>query len=396
MSNLNNIIDQIQELIKNSKIEWKEIKDVANFYSGLKSKNKNDFKNGNKKYIQYNNIFKNNKIDMNNYVGYVKINSNDSQNIVQYNDILITCTSEKYDEIGATSIYLYNDEIYLNTFSKIIRINNENINNTFIMYLFHSKWFKNKLLKCTNGVTRFNLSFDKFKKIQIPIPPLDIQNKIVEILDNFSNYETELETELETRTKQYNYYLNKLLDFSNSSDVEWKEIKDICEIRRGNVISKEYIRNNLGEYPVYSSQTENNGCLGKIDSYMYDGEYLTWTTDGAYAGTVFYRKGKFNVTNVCGILEKKASLINLKFIYYVLYKIAPKFVNRNMGNPKLMSNVMANIQIPIPPLETQNKIVEILDNFSSLVNDIKDGLPKEIQLRKKQYNYYLNKLLDFK
>ena len=396
MSNLNNIIDQIQELIKNKKIEWKEIKDVANFYSGLKSKNKNDFKNGNKKYIQYNNIFKNNKIDMNNYVGYVKINSNDSQNIVQYNDILITCTSEKYDEIGATSIYLYNDEIYLNTFSKIIRINNENINNTFIMYLFHSKWFKNKLLKCTNGVTRFNLSFDKFKKIQIPIPPLEIQNKIVEILDNFSNYETELETELETRTKQYNYYLNKLLDFSNSSDVEWKEIKDICEIRRGKSITKNYISNHIGNFPVYSSQTTNNGTIGYIDTFDLDGEYISWTTDGVYAGTVFYRNEKFNITSHCGVLKIINNLVIPKYLFYYLKKNLYKYVNNNASQPMMLKEKLQEIQIPIPPLETQNKIVEILDNFSSLVNDIKDGLPKEIQLRKKQYSYYLNKLLDFK
>ena len=114
--------------------------------------------------------------------------------------------------------------------------------------------------------------------------------------------------------------INQIQELIKNNNIEWKEIKEVCEIKRGKVISKDYIRNNLGEYPVYSSQTENNGCLGKINSYMYDGEYLTWTTDGAYAGTVFYREGKFNVTNVCGILEKKSSLINLKFIYYVLLK----------------------------------------------------------------------------
>ena len=85
--------------------------------------------------------------------------------------------------------------------------------------------------------------------------------------------------------------------------VEYKKINEVCEISRGIVISKQDIIDNIGDFPVYSSQTENNGELGKINTYAYDGEYLTWTTDGANAGTVFYRTGKFNVTNVCGLLK---------------------------------------------------------------------------------------------
>ena len=80
-------------------------------------------------------------------------------------------------------------------------------------------------------------------------------------------------------------------------------VGDICDISRGRVMSKDYIRENEGEYPVYSSQTENNGELGRISTFDFDGEYLTWTTDGANAGTVFYRNGKFSITNVCGLLR---------------------------------------------------------------------------------------------
>ena len=81
--------------------------------------------------------------------------------------------------------------------------------------------------------------------------------------------------------------------------VEYRKVGDIAKISRGKVMSKEYLKENAGEYPVYSSQTENDGKLGAITTYMFDGEYLTWTTDGANAGTVFYRSGKFSVTNVC-------------------------------------------------------------------------------------------------
>ena len=100
--------------------------------------------------------------------------------------------------------------------------------------------------------------------------------------------------------------------------VPYKKIEDLCEISRGIVMSKDFLRDNPGEYPVYSSQTENNGCFGLINTYKYDGEYLTWTTDGANAGTVFYRSGKFSVTNVCGLLKVKDKTITTKFLFYEL------------------------------------------------------------------------------
>ena len=100
--------------------------------------------------------------------------------------------------------------------------------------------------------------------------------------------------------------------------VEYKKIGDICNICRGVVMSKDFIRDNIGDYPVYSSQTENNGELGKISTYNFDGEYITWTTDGANAGSVFYRNGKFSVTNVCGVLEIKDKNVSAKFLYYIL------------------------------------------------------------------------------
>ncbi|CAX37657.1 restriction endonuclease subunit S [Metamycoplasma hominis] len=171
----------------------------------------------------------------------------------------------------------------------------------------------------------------------------------------------------------------------------------MCEIKRGKVYSKEFIKLNKGEYPVYSSQSLNDGILGKIDKYDFDGEYVTWTTDGAYAGTVFYRIGRFSITNVCGILSVlNKSKLNVKYLSTCLSMQTKKFVNKASGNPKLMSNIMENIEIPIPHISIQNKIVEILDKLEIYTKDIQSGLPLEIDQRKKQYEYYRDKLLDFK
>lgn len=152
-------------------------------------------------------------------------------------------------------------------------------------------------------------------------------------------------------------------------------IAEISSISRGKVISKDDITANPGDYPVYSSQTENIGELGRINTFMFDGEYLTWTTDGVNAGTVFYRSGKFNVTNVCGLIEVNPDLAVTKYLLYALQIEAPKYVNSGMGNPKLMSNVMARIRIQLPSINDQKQIADTLDRFNTLCNDINHRRP---------------------
>lgn len=190
--------------------------------------------------------------------------------------------------------------------------------------------------------------------------------------------------------------LNKLIKKLCPNGAEYKTIQELCEITRGKVISKDFIRYNIGEYPVYSSQTENNGELGKINTYDFNGEYLTWTTDGANAGSVFYRNGKFSITNVCGLLKTLNNKITTKFLFYILSIEAPKYVNTGMGNPKLMSNVMAKIRVAVPPLEVQDEIVRILDDFTLLSAELSAKLSAELKARQKQYEYYKDELYSFK
>lgn len=184
-------------------------------------------------------------------------------------------------------------------------------------------------------------------------------------------------------------FLEKLLD---GAEVEWKPLIKVASLTRGRVISKEYLADNLGDYPVYSSQTVNNGEIGKINSFDFDGEFVSWTTDGANAGTVFYRSGKFSITNVCGLIKIQNNLeLNYKFLFYWLSIEAKNHVYSGMGNPKLMSHQMEKILIPIPPLSVQTEIVRILDALTALTSE----LTSELILRQKQYEYYREKLLSF-
>lgn len=143
----------------------------------------------------------------------------------------------------------------------------------------------------------------------------------------------------------------------------WKSstINDLCIIGRGRVISQIEIFNKVGVYPVYSSQSQNNGEMGRIDTFDFDGDYVTWTTDGAYAGTVFFRTGKFNCTNVCGTLkEKEPNTLDLQFLAYLLSTEAKYHVSY-VGNPKLMNGVMAKILLQLPKDKTeQTTIANIL------------------------------------
>ncbi len=156
------------------------------------------------------------------------------------------------------------------------------------------------------------------------------------------------------------------------SKIRWKmvTIGELFLTGRGRVISKKYIDENFGEYPVYSSQTTNDGIFGFINSHDFEGEYLTWTTDGANAGKVFYRKGKFNCTNVCGTLRLKEKHINdvdIKYVAPILDKITDKYVVK-VGNPKLMNKEMERIQIPLPPLKMQQEIVAEIEGYQKVID----------------------------
>ena len=157
-------------------------------------------------------------------------------------------------------------------------------------------------------------------------------------------------------------------------------LSEIAELGRGRVInSAEISKQKNPIYPVYSSQTSNNGIMGYLDNYDYEGEYITWTTDGANAGTVYYRNGKFNCTNVCGILKIKNGY-DAYYISNILNCYTKKYVSTNLANPKLMNNVMANIKINLSSIEQQkhsSKILQSIEYRVEIEEDIKLNLVKQ-------------------
>ncbi len=184
------------------------------------------------------------------------------------------------------------------------------------------------------------------------------------------------------------------------SDVEW--IGDVPDhwaigtvgryttLGRGRVISANEIAALPGEFPVYSSQTENSGIMGTIGTFDFEGKYVTWTTDGANAGTVFYREGKFNCTNVCGTMQPlDDTKIDLKYIPYFL-NLGTKFAVRLDINPKLMNGMMAKIPLVLPPLSEQTAIVAYLDEKTSKIDTLIQSKQKLIELLKEERAAIIN------
>ncbi len=165
----------------------------------------------------------------------------------------------------------------------------------------------------------------------------------------------------------------------------WKtdKIENIFFLGRGRVINDEEIKDHPGNYPVYSSQTSNNGEFGKVDFYEFEGEYITWTTDGANAGKVFYRSGKFNCTNVCGTLKpKNPQETNVKFFAYLIDRHAFRHV-AVVGNNKLMNNVMGKIKITFPAdVNQQTAIAAMLSKVDEAIAAVQGSIAAAERLKK--------------
>lgn len=158
-------------------------------------------------------------------------------------------------------------------------------------------------------------------------------------------------------------------------------ILELCHIGRGRVISQKEITENIGEYPVYSSQTQNNGEMGRIDTFDFEGNFITWTTDGANAGTVFYRTGKFNCTNVCGTLQEKKENVDLKFLAYKLSTVAKNHVSY-VGNPKLMNGTMSKVSLVLPKSKTeQTQIATILSKVDEAITQTEQLIAKYTRIK---------------
>ena len=395
-------------------VEYKTLSKLGSFYAGLNGKNKDDFKDGNAKYITYMNVFSNLSVNLN-INDTVQIDKKEKQNIVQYGDIIFTGSSETREECGMSSVLTKEpkEKLYLNSFCFGFRFNDKEIMlPDFSKYLFRSIELRKKIIQTSSGVTRYNVSKKKMETISIPLPPIEIQKEIVRILDTFTEYQDYLNEELTLRKKQYEYYRDKLLTFND--DVPLKKLGDIAiDIYRGTGIKKDEVTEKGIPCVRYGEiYTKYNIWFDKCFSHTIE-ENIKNRKYFEYGDVLFAITGESvkEISKSCVYIGNDKCLAggdivvlkhnqNPKYMGYVLSTTNAQ-IQKSKGKVKskvVHSSVpdISDIIIPVPPLEEQERIVKILDRFDALCNDISSGLPAEIEMRKKQYEYYRDKLLTFK
>ena len=268
-------------------------------------------------------------------------------------------------------------------------------------YVFHFLLSQYEYIKSLGSGSQTNINAGIVKKLLVPIPcpnnpekSLAIQAEIVRILDAFTAMTAELTAELNMRKKQYNYYRDQLLSFKEG-DVEWKTLGELAE----NLDSKRKpITSGLreaGEIPYYGA----SGIVDYVKDYIFDGDYLLVSEDGANllarnTPIAFSISGKTWVNNHAHVL-KFETYAERKYVEYYLNSIDLTPYISGAAQPKLNKKNLESINIPNPAPKEKERIVAILDKFDSLTCSIKEGLPREIELRQKQYEYYRDLLLSF-
>lgn len=261
------------------------------------------------------------------------------------------------------------------------------------------------------GSTIKTITKEEFTKFLIPIPPLPIQQEIANILDKFMQFEAELQAELQARRVQYEYYRNELLNFEGK-EVEWKILGEVT-LKTENIKWRENINADFQYIDLSSVCRENNKISdtqtinsktapSRAQQIVNKDDVIFGTTRPTlkrYSLITSKYHNQICSTGFCVLRANKEVLLP-KFMFFILTTADfYNYVENNQegaGYPSISNSIVKKFLIPIPPMEEQERIIGILDRFDTLVNDISVGLPAEIQARRKQYEYYRGKLLEFK
>src|SRR5699024_7925844 len=267
------------------------------------------------------------------------------------------------------------------------------IDTRFAFYHFQAN-FKRFIERVAVTATVKSIRKPMLTKFPIPVPPLEVQQEIVRVLDAFTDLEQSLVSELELRKKQFDSVRRSVISDSQAAEKKVLRLREaesegIVKLRRGKAISKKDIAANPGDYPVYSSSGAGNGEFGRYGNYMFDDERISWSVDGG--GRLFYRPAhRYSVTNVSGSMTVNISDLQVKYLYYVLLSQweNESFDYTRKAHPSVIREVYA---FSIPTIEIQDEVVSKLDSLESLIQSIE----QEISLRRKQYEFYRNELLSF-
>lgn len=412
---MNRIEEMIRELCPNG-VEYKALGEIGTFVRG-NGLQKKDFMDEGVGCIHYGQIYTYYNLFASQTKSYVDPILARKLTKVKTGDIIIACTSENIEDVCKAIAWLGEDEIVTGGHACVF---SHEQNPKYISYFFNTDNFFQQKKKYARGAKVVDIKVGDIAKIEIPVPPLAIQNEIVNILDKF----TELEAELEARRKQYEYYRNKLLNFSKfgggySEDVKWCKLSDIGTFYGGltgkskrdfiagnakfitymNVYSNIAIDVNMNDMvQIAEGEKQNKVEYGDV---VFTGSSETPDDCGMSSVMTTRPDGDLYLNSFCfGFRMNDRALLLPDFMKFLFRseEIRKQIIKTASGVTRfnVSKKRFGEVVIPIPPMKEQQRIVAILDKFETLVNDISEGLPAEIAARRQQYEYYRDKLLTFK
>ena len=405
-------LDELIQRLCPDGVEYKILSDLFEQFSGMTGVSNKWAESGNCVFIDYLNTYSNLKIDTTALKNATVKNLKQTE-LIQ-GDILLTCASETPDECAISSVIeqTIQNNVFLDDHLFGLRLKPDYkkiINTTFVNYVFHSEFLRKKIRKAVRGVTRFYISNPAFMKITIPVPPIEVQDEIVRILDNFTELSAELSAELKARKKQFEYYRRFLLDSKNKTQMIPLRniIKKSCSGATPAKGNPEYYE--CGTVPWLRTQDVRFNEIYQIDNFITEKAVRETATkwippncvivaiSGATAGRCAINKIATTTNQHCLNMEIDSKKALYKYVFYCVCDKYEELLSKKQGaRGDLNSSLILSLQIPLPSLKEQERIVALLDCFDSLCNNLSDGLPAEIAARQKQYEYYRDKLLTFK
>ena len=421
---MNKIEKLIKEMCPNG-VEYKKLGEIFTIRNGYtpSTKNKEFWKNGEISWFRLEDIRCNGRI-LNEALKKVNIKGVKKNKLFPKESIIISTTATIGEHALIMNDFICNQQF--NIFSCKSEIKHL-LNIKFYFYYFFI--ISNHLKNITKNVNLPIINISNLENIEIPILPIEIQNEIVKILDTFTQLEAELEAELEARDKQYQYYRNKLLDFDNNqklleklfekdireidNKIEYEKLKNISNFRRGSFpqpygLQKWYDEQNGKPFVQVCDLLDDSFSLknNTKQHISFNAEkYSVFVPQDSVVVSIQGTIGRVAITQYDSYVDRTiliftniSNLLNKKYFVYILHN---KFqYEKQFSHGSVLKTItkeeISEFSIPIPSLEVQTKIVNILDKLQDYSKDIKTGLPLEIEQRQKQYEYYRNLLLDFK
>ncbi|MCB9403152.1 MAG: restriction endonuclease subunit S [Microthrixaceae bacterium] len=308
-------------------------------------------------------------------------------------DLIVTNTSENVEDVCKSVAWLGEEQIVTGGHATVLKHDQDP---KYLAYYLQTAQFHADKKRHATGTKVIDVSAKRLAKIRIPVPPLEVQAEIVRVLDLFQSLEAELEAELEARRRQYAHYRDLLVRVDrDGSDIAWATLPEVAKNLDSQRRPVTKSAREPGPYPYYGA----SGVVDHVNGYIFDGDYLLVSEDGANllarsSPIAFSSSGKVWVNNHAHVLQFP-SYAERRYVEIYLNSIDLAPWVAGGAQPKLNQANLNRIPIPRPSLPEQQRIVAILDRFDALVNDLSVGLPAELVARRRQYEYYRDRLLSF-